>query len=309
MASTPQPSEGGQQSLALLATIVAIFSKGVAGFAIALYASGFLVISLHHSKYGFAEVNPLRPRILAAGAWFLLFVSIPLVTVGRIKGTKNLTWMQFSRLLFPYYFACLTFGTFASILFDVSLFSTTGATPAMSVWIVGIVASLAIVGLVNSWEKVPPRVASIVSVALTLFFAGTAVHELVIANQFTVGAIGLWFFGMGVVTMLELNMRSKDADWSKSVFTICGALLVFASYYYPHLKSSWGGGSPVSVTIYFTKDSPIKPSQSVSAQLVDESDAGFYIVGQKDKKAVFVPRNAVSMTYFSDKVSDSALLK
>jgi hypothetical protein len=42
-------------------------SKAVAGLAVALYASGFLVVSLHHSNFGFVGTNPFRPRVLAAG--------------------------------------------------------------------------------------------------------------------------------------------------------------------------------------------------------------------------------------------------
>jgi hypothetical protein len=55
-----------------------VFSKGIAGLAIALYASGFLVLSLYHSKFGFVGTNPFRPSVLAAGAWFLIFTTIPI---------------------------------------------------------------------------------------------------------------------------------------------------------------------------------------------------------------------------------------
>jgi hypothetical protein len=75
------------------------------------------------------------------------------------------------------------------------------------------------------------------------------------------------------------------------------------------LKASWGGGSPVNVTIYFSKDSPISPNKAVSAQLVEESDEGYYIVGPKETKAIYVPRSAVALVYFSDKIADSPLLR
>jgi len=47
----------------------------------------------------------------------------------------------------------------------------------------------------------------------------------------------------------------------------------------------------------------------VQAQLIEESNEGFYIVGLKDSKAVFVPRSSVAMIYFSDKPSDSPMLQ
>jgi hypothetical protein len=308
MASAPQPSHSAQQALTFLSTVVDIFSKGAATVAVVLYASGFLIISLHQSEYGFSEINPLRPKILAAGAWFLLFLAIPAATVVRARAKGALRGMDFARWLFPYYFGCMSAGFFASFLFNYSLFPS-GAAPKWWVWVVAIIASLALVTALNIWDRFPRRIAATVSVLLTLFFAAETVQGLFVARQFTQGAIGFWFFGVGVVTLIELNMPAKNVDWTRTAFTACGALLVFAHYYYPHMKSSWGGGTPVAVTVYFAKDSPIKPNQSVPLQLIEESDAGFYIVGPRDSKAVFVPRNAISMIYFSDRVSDSIILK
>ena len=64
-------------------------SKGVAGLAIALYACGFLIVSIYHSQYGFIGINPRRPRILAAGAWFFFFTAIP-VSVALKEGMSAL---------------------------------------------------------------------------------------------------------------------------------------------------------------------------------------------------------------------------
>jgi hypothetical protein len=199
-------------------------------------------------------------------------------------------------------------GLFLSLVFNFSVFPS-GSAPKWWVWLIGIIASLALVVAINIWDRFPPRIAATISVLLTLFFTAQNVKQLFITRQFTQGAIGFWFFGVGVVTLIELTALPKGVDWTRTLFTICGALLVFAHYYYPHLKSSWGGGTPVGVTVFFTKDSPIKPSQSASLQLIDESDSGFYLVVPNDNRAVFVPRGAVSMIYFSDRVSDSTLLK
>lgn len=57
----------------------------------------------------------------------------------------------------------------------------------------------------------------------------------------------------------------------------------------------------MEVTIYFSKDSAVKPNQSVPVDLVDETDAGFYIVGKDESKAIYVPRNAVSLVYCGNK--------
>lgn len=304
MANEDQPS----QALTSVGTIVDIFSKGVAGGAVALYASGFLIISLYQSKYGFSEVNPLRPKILASGAWFILFLCIPAATVARARAKTAMKGADLARWLFPYYVGCMSAGFFASFLFNYTLFPT-GLAPKWWVWVIGAVGSLAVVAAVNLWDWFPRRIAALLSVLLTLVFAAENAKQLFIAQQFTMSAIGFWFFGVGVVTLIEINTLANNPDWTRTIFTAFGALLVFAHYYYPHLKSSWGGGTPVAVTVYFAKDSPIKPNQNISLQLIDESDAGFYIVGPNDNRAIFVPRSAISMIYFSDRTLNSTLTK
>src|ERR1019366_37930 len=89
-----------------------------------------------------------------------------------------------------------------------------------------------------------------------------------------------------VLSLIELHIRSfkfTGEEWPKTLFMLLGAMFVFSSVYYPHIKSSWGGGSPVPVVIYLSKESPVRPNQQVSAELVDESDAGFYILGHGEK--------------------------
>ena len=62
------------------------------------------------------------------------------------------------------------------------------------------------------------------------------------------------------------------------------------------------------MTVYFTKNSLVNPTKSVQAQLIEEYDEG-YIVGPKDSKAIFVPRSAVALIYFSDKPVESLMLQ
>jgi len=45
------------------------------------------------------------------------------------------------------------------------------------------------------------------------------------------------------------------------------------------------------------------------AQLVEETHEGFYTVGAKESKAVFVPRSALAFIYFSDNPAESPMLQ
>jgi hypothetical protein len=135
------------------------------------------------------------------------------------------------------------------------------------------------------------------------------------ADAFDLYSVALWFFGVFIASLAELKVaairknRGEDYNWWKPLGTVFIIMLLFAEYYYPHLKASWGGGTPVNVTLYFTKDSAVKPNQMISAQLVEESDEGFYIVGTKETRAIYIPRSAIALVYFSDKITGSALLR
>jgi hypothetical protein len=77
---TPTPPPSSLDSL----------TKGFALTLVFLYVSGFLITSLHNFQYGFSEMNPLRPRILAAGSWFAIFMAIPFALVWQLRESSAL---------------------------------------------------------------------------------------------------------------------------------------------------------------------------------------------------------------------------
>lgn len=292
-----------------------VLSKGAAGIVLVLYSSGFLIVSLHHANYGFVGANPFRPRILAAGAWFTLFTIIPAAWATRYR---QLPWIsvvgRLGFVLFVFY--GLSNALFFT-LFDLG--NSPSRTPYhhWSYWVWGAGAVIAVVLYSIAWDskKITPTYLAVVSCAYVLFAIGLRIQGYLIMNDFESGDLALWFFGVFAMTVLALKMHPGGYSGDRirvlgtDLSLLISVLFVFGHDYYPHIKPSWGGGSPVAVTVYFAKDSPLKPNQSVSAELVDESNDGYYIVGQGDTKAVFVPRSAVSLLYFSDKPSDSKLLK
>jgi hypothetical protein len=162
-------------------------------------------------------------------------------------------------------------------------------------------------------RKTPEWIAITCSLLLTLIYTAEPLHRL-FKHEFDSLCLGLWFIAILIVALLELKTRTREAitsfaGWSKPMAALFVTVLVFAQYLYPHLKASWGGGTPVNVTLYFTKDSVLNPNKAVQAQLIEESDAGFYIVGLKESNAIFIPRNSVAMIYFSDKAAQSPMLQ
>jgi hypothetical protein len=313
MAPPEQQPEDNRKLVTVLAPWAESFSKGVAVVAIAVYACGFLIISLHHWKYGFIGTNPFRPRILAAGAWFFFFSAIPITIATRYRA---LSWMKLTQNLLTFYVVSATLSfTLSYLFFDLSAYPPASAPLKwLWVWAIGLLLAAGILMFISSSRRFPPIVSGVVSALLVLLLTQSAIRDLFISHKFQQPALVLWFFGVIVATIVELKVRSKRnlveaGEWSKPLVGILAILLMFARYYYPHLKASWGGGTPVSVTIYFTKDSAISPNKAVSAQLIEESDEGFYLVGPKETRAIFVPRSAVALVYFSDTVADSPLLR
>ncbi|HKV94234.1 MAG TPA: hypothetical protein VJW20_16925 [Candidatus Angelobacter sp.] len=307
-AQPPQESQTKPINLTSLSPLADVLSKGIAGIVLTVYSSGFLIVSLHQAKYGFTEANPFRPRILAAGAWFFLLSGIPVVIVTSYRARHTqMNWKAVANFLYLFYLGCAGL-SWPAVMF----FNLTGSKPFKTWWLIVGVLGILVLFVVRESKRIPDYVSAISSIAIVLVFITSAMSPIVVANDFGQTSITIWFFGIGVASLLfagRMPMHLGDNYWAQSLFFVLTLLFLFASYYYPNMKASWGGGSPVPVTLYFTKDSLLKPNQSVSARLVDESDAGFYIVGQDETKAVFVPRNAVSLVYFSDKVTDSKLLK
>lgn len=306
--TTPNPPDS--RKLTAIAPWADSLSKAVAAVAIGLYACGFLIVSLHHSKYGFVGINPFRPRIFAAGTWFCMFLVIPIAVAIQYR---TLPWSTVARVLL-----LLLFGGFA-VSFSISyvLFQISDTAPLMGcpLWLFLGGAALYAASIVGQQLKRFPRHSdTVVSVLLTFVIVIFLVREVLAKHIFSMGAVALWFFGVTLVTIYALKQWTAEfpdpLEWGSRILPpVFLTLLVFSQTYYSHLRSSWGGGAPVDVTICFTKDSAISPSKTLPAQLIDEADEGFYIVGPNDSKAVFIPRNSVAFIYFSDKLSDSQFLR
>lgn len=282
-----EPVQPKKDFLSAVTPWVETMSKGVAGVVIVVYVCGFLI---------------------AAGMWYLFFVSIP---VSIATGYRSVPWRRIGKNSPGLWLFCYS----TSIVIDLLFNSTSVSVTSMPVWAfvtLGVVWLLLIVATRSS--KIPEWVAVIVAVLLTAVYLVNPVRTLLFEHGFDTSSVALWFFVTTLLTIIEFQIRTKedlitDGGWSKPMAVVFALLLMFAQYYYPHLKASWGGGTPADVTVYFTKNSSIDPGKWVQAQLIEESDDGFYIVGPKESKAVFVPRSMVALIYFGDKIGDSSLLQ
>jgi hypothetical protein len=133
-------------------------------------------------------------------------------------------------------------------------------------------------------------------------------RDLFDRGQFLSNAPNLWMLLVGAAWFFEMKSRTWKltlGDWPRTMTVFLAVLTLFATTYYPHIESRWGGGTPIPIAITLSKDFPVHAGETISCSLIDETDSGFYVIGKGDKHATFVPRNAVPFVHFSDGTEQS----
>jgi hypothetical protein len=202
-------------------------SKWIAVGLVFVYVSGFLITSLCDFRYGFSEMNPLRPRILAAGGWFSLFLAVPYAFVR--EWTKHSLWNQelskwhkAALLLYTYYLSCQFIMLYSALLFS---FDETNqkAGPMPSAWKIAlvVVAFLVVAVLASAYYSRIPR--WLVATSIFLFFGWIvwgAYSAMFIKNTFQPNAPTLWMLGVGGIVYVEMRNRAwrpRLGNWPQTL--------------------------------------------------------------------------------------------
>ncbi len=287
--------------------IVDLIVKVTVVAAAVIYGCGFLVISIHQYSYGLAGLNPLRPKVLAAGIWFLFFITIPFMLeieerFIKFSSPERERWLsKKSTRFFLSATSCFWLGMILTYAFDIP--TEVGQTGPSTITIILVMAVSAALVCADERIRFPHWLAVLASLGFGGLLMYCGVRDLFTNHHQSIAAIATWFMFVTSFAFDELQSRSwklKIGHWKQSLGLGFLALAAFSSFYYPQMKPSWGGGAPVPATIYFDKNSLVLPGQSMSAKIVDETDGGFYIIGGNDKKATFIPRSEVAMVYYSD---------
>lgn len=291
-------------------------SKWTAVILVFVYVAGFLITSLNDFRYGFTEMNPLRPRILAAGGWFTLFLAVPIALAKelmkhQIWKQQTSKWYKLGILAFAYYLSANVFFIIDEYFFAFDGVSNSSELPALphNFWtILGIVGILLgaflFIGVARYFLlKLPKPIIGILLSLWMIIVLSPGVYSLVFRHSFQRGATVIWIFGAGLICMYEMRARNwmlKVGDWPATTVSLLGLLAIFATLYYPHIMTKWGGGAPLPIQLTLSKDSPVRAGQTVGCSLIDETDAGFYVIGNNEKHATFIPRNDISIVHFAD---------
>ncbi len=280
---------------------------------VAVYAIGYLVTSIHLAASGVGFANPLKPRTAAAGVLFCLLFGWPmLVSEQFIKRqlvlVPSLPETSFTHLYRATRFYGVCLGS-AFLLFPLFAFSSLGLRrTAVLAGLIIIEAGFA--GAVRTWESLEIRVVKHPRFLAWLYFflllAFSTIPFSTLREEFTWAHVPLWLFGCGVFVQSTRHVAKQKLSGAVPYLVLQALLpvLVFGTWIYPHVKSEWGGGQPVDIVAHFTKDSSVFASQKVSMRLLDEADAGFYVLLQNQKRVVFLPRGSVaSIAYSTDQSS------
>lgn len=277
--------------------------KYLAAFSVLLYCCGYFVCSVSSLSWGFYQVAPFRPKIASAGAWFILFLGVPLAALAFQKKEKPTGWVTGAASFQFYAIWGIGLGYGTASLFE----STIQIGPHAFFSPLVVVVGYSVILVIRTEKKTATTISWAIAMLSVSYVAGCGFYDLSRYHLVTASAVFLWYLIVGFAFSFMLRQfrdRSVLEHLTRSVPFIVSqslaALSVFGSVYYPHIKATWGGGAPVPVTILFTKESQILPGQYLSIRLLDESESGLYIAGKGEKSASFIPRSEIASITYSD---------
>jgi hypothetical protein len=276
-----------------------------------LYATGFLVVSLHHARYGIQQFDVFKSRIISAGVLFWLFAAIAiyqgLYEFGEFKSNRWLGPAESSKLLRnllraqALVFTSYVWAFFCSIYLYIGGLTVVGSFVDFGTfWFLLVLFNVvAVMAIRQRCDREPLKCKVLALLTLVVAAAGLYyLHNGPFALRFG------WFFVVGIMAAKGLEkMRTvsslHDVQWYQWLLNALAMLAVFAIGLYPTIPTGFGGGVPQHAQLFLTTPSPIDSTTMMDVWLVDESDSGFYVVrGRSDKDAVFLPRNSVSAVLY-----------
>jgi hypothetical protein len=202
-------------------------TKSTALMIFAIYTAGYLVVSIHHSEYGFTDQSPLRPHIVAAGLWFFLMVALPAYPIVEFA-PRTPDFLTLSKWLWAYYVGQLAFRLFFGWIFD---FTPVNVTQRPHWWLgVGFVLLWVILYLIAQSTRIPKTIVGVSNLLLVLLYAWQGFDEVRNGN-FGMNTVGLWLLCVGLLTYLTIylvNTGGRKYDWSITLFLFLVAYLCLA---------------------------------------------------------------------------------
>ena len=165
----------------------------------------------------------------------------------------------------------------------------------------------------DRWVKDPRRRIVVALVVLVLFVlrlgAVLYFHRLLLNENWHQLLLPGWFLIIGILWVIYQKIALKSKALGSKMTLLCLVILLllcfFTVFYYPRIKSSVGGATPVKATVYWSPGLPIVPPVGsgraplcADVSLVDESSMGLYVVLPGQERATFIPRASITLVDF-----------
>ncbi|MFY9561117.1 MAG: hypothetical protein WAQ52_12860 [Terriglobales bacterium] len=273
-----------------------------------IYGTGFLVLSIHHSRFGLETIESFKPKVFSAGLLFAVLAGVPCIAMARTlalfglrmpsvvvvegEGAKYV-WLIW---VLDFWWVAVGLRMGSSILFTpFELF------PRYPGWLFYIVYC-AVVAATSVWFTDLNRWPLRTNVIDLVFFA-SAVVIIFRYNSRDFFLQVIWFYVVGLVFLwlrfLKHKAKTQTYDWERQGFALLGLVTIFAVLVYGHIYSAYGGGAPIRIDVTFTRPTSFSVNKTESGFLVDEDSHGYYVVHQEtDAETHFIPRDAVGEIVF-----------
>jgi hypothetical protein len=295
---------------------IEIVTKAAAVGGVLLYTAGFLALSIHHAKFGIPQFSLLRPKIVSTGIAFFVLSALPVLETIGFSGWSQIPQLQEddsaagrSRdrvVAFKIWLQTLPVLLIAFLLTGTLLrnwFVGLTIESHYFTWLVlAVIPSAAAVALFQVKETY--RSAAVLVYPLVILWIAFCLYR---AHDATLVYLTLWLLWWSYLTFEARAVflrprRLRTISWIQTLSIAIGTVAMFGGTLYPSIPMALCGGAPIPVTFQFAdKQPPVGTDSKMKAWIIDETDAGFYFLQSKDsKKAIFIPRNAVTAVYYGE---------
>jgi hypothetical protein len=273
-----------------------------------IYGVGFLILSIHHARFGMETTEPFKPKVFSAGVLFAVLAGVPCIAMARVLAMFGLRMPRtqiiegkgaaYVGLTWVLDFWVVALGLRAA---SAVLFVPLELAPQYPGWLFYILwcAVAALAGVyfldLNRWP-----IGTIVT-KVVLFASLVAVVFRYNSHAFFLQTI--WFYLVGLIFLWLRYERKIHApqtyDWERQAFSVLGVVAFFAIFVYAHIASAYGGGAPIRVDVTFNRATSFTANKTETAFLVDQDSQGYYVVHKADDTEThFIPRDAIGEIVF-----------
>lgn len=273
-----------------------------------IYGTGFLILSIHHARFGMETTEPFKPKVFSAGVLFAVLAGVPCIAMARVLAMfglkmpltaivvgKGTAYIGLTRVLDFWLIAvCLRIGS--AILF--SPFEFVPKYPGWLFWIVYCAVATSISILFIDLNRWPVRTVVIKFIQFAFLVLIIFRYE---SHAFFLQVV--WFYSVGLVFLWLRYLRNSETanayDWEQQGFGLLGIVVFFALFVYGHIGSAYGGGAPIRIDVTFSRPTSFSANKTEGGFLMEQDSYGYYLVHkEQDTETHFIPRDAVGEIIF-----------